>query len=78
MAVLAVAHELGGHWRLAASRAAERADDAIVAAAVDVDVLPGKRRAPAVRAAVAVGLEGSETLIPMLDFLIDGAADTVR
>ena len=54
--MLAVTHELRGQWRLAASRTAERADDALV---VDVDVLPGQGCTPAVLAAVAVGLEGS-------------------
>ena len=60
MAVLEVAHDLARHRRLAAQRAAQLADDALRARLVQVDLLAGQRRAPAVGAAVAVGLQGAD------------------
>ena len=60
VSVLAVADELGGERDLSAPGAAQRADDALAGSPVDVHVLAGQRRASAVRAAVAVGLEGSD------------------
>ena len=44
---------------VAAQRAAQLADDAPAAAVVEVHVLARQRRAPAVDAAVAVGLQGA-------------------
>ena len=59
--VLAVAHDLARDGRLAAQRAAQLADDAAVAAVVEVHVLAGQRRAPAVDAALAPGLQSAHT-----------------
>src|ERR1700760_3120210 len=60
MPVLAVAHGLAGDGRLAPQRAAQLADDPTAATVVEVDVLAGQRRAPAVGAAIAVGLERAD------------------
>ncbi len=57
MTVLAVTHDLARDRRLAPQRAAELADEPAVTAVVDVHVLASQRRAPAVGAAVAIGLE---------------------
>ena len=46
---------------LAAPRPAQLADDPVLAPGVEVDQLAGQRGAPAVDAAVPVGLEGAET-----------------
>src|SRR5438105_4879793 len=58
--VLAVAHELGGDGGLATQGAAQLAHDPLAAPLVEVHVLARERRAPAVGAAVAVGLEHVE------------------
>ena len=63
MAVLGVAHDLGGHRRLAAHGAAELADDAVSLggrASVQMDVLADEGRAPAVGATMTVGLQGTD------------------
>jgi hypothetical protein len=57
LTVLAVAHDLTRHGRLATQRAAELADEAAGASVVDVHVLPDQRRAPAIGALVAIGLQ---------------------
>ena len=57
MAVLAVAHELAGHGRLATQRPAQRAHDPVPTAVVQVYLLPCERRAPTVDAAAAVSLQ---------------------
>jgi hypothetical protein len=58
--VLAVAHELRRLRLLTAPRAAQRAHDALLAPAVQVDMLARQRGAPAVGATVAVGLQRSQ------------------
>ena len=60
MAVLAVADDLAGDRALATQQAAQLADDPVRAPVVEMDVLAGQRRAPAVGAALAVGLERAE------------------
>ena len=60
VAVLAVPDELARHRGLAAARATQLADDPLLAPGVEVDLLAGQRRAPAVGAAVSVGLQGTE------------------
>jgi hypothetical protein len=62
MPVLAVAHELRGQRLLAAPGTAQGAHDALLAVAVEVHVLARQRRAPAVGASVAVGLQCPEAL----------------
>ena len=63
MAVLAMAHDLGGDGRIAAQRAAELADDAVgtgeraVGAFIQVDVLTCEGSASTVGAAITIGLE---------------------
>ncbi len=65
VAVLGVAHDLRGHRRLATESAAELADDSVGGGAdgacVQVDVLACERGASTVGAAVAVGLERTDT-----------------
>jgi hypothetical protein len=58
--VLAVAHELAEDRRPVAQGPAQLADDFAAAAVVEVHVLAGQRRAPAVGAAAAVGLQGAQ------------------
>ena len=76
MAVLGVAHDLGRDRGLAAQRAAELADDA-PGASVQVDVLAHERRAPAVGAAIAVGLQRADAAtqqdaLELLDVALGG------
>ncbi len=77
VAVLAVAHQLGGGGGLAPQGAAQLTDDA-VDARVQMNVLAYQRRAPAVGTAVAAGLEhvnrtpqqaALEALVVPLDWL---------
>src|SRR5271166_1658202 len=76
VAVLGMAHELARHGRLAPQRPAELADDALPAAVVEVELLADQRRAPAVHAAVAVGLERSDAPLQQhaLEWLREGGA----
>jgi hypothetical protein len=60
LAVLGVAHDLRGDRGLVAERAAKLADDA-VGTSIHMDVLARERSAPAVGAAMPVGLEGADT-----------------
>ena len=60
MAVLAVPDDLARQRGLAAARTAQLADDPVLAPVVHVDALAGQRRAPAVGAAVAVGLQRAD------------------
>jgi hypothetical protein len=55
-----VANDLGRCRGLAAKRPAELTDDAI-GAPVEMNVLAGQRGAPAISAAMPVGLEGTDT-----------------
>src|SRR6478672_3540167 len=57
--VLAVANDLAGDRRLMTQGAAQLADDPPAPLVVQVDMLAGQRRAPAVRTASAVGLQGT-------------------
>jgi len=57
VAVLAVANDLAGDRCLMTQRAAQLAHDPPAALVVQVDMLACQRRAPAVRAAIAVGLQ---------------------
>lgn len=57
---LEVPDELAGERRLAPRGATQLADDPLLRARVDVDLLAGQRRAPTVRTAVAGGLQGTE------------------
>jgi len=68
---LEVADDLTRKWRLAPSRATELADDPLLTVRVDVDLLAGERRAPAVDAAVSGSLQGTEatTQEPSLELL---------
>jgi len=62
--VLGVAHDLGRHRSLAAQGPAELADDATGPggrASIQVDVLADEGRAPAVGAAMPIGLERTDT-----------------
>lgn len=64
MTVLWVAHNLGRQRSLAAQGPAQLADDATGRggrASIQVDVLAGEGRAPAVGAAMPVGLERTDT-----------------
>lgn len=77
MAVLGVAHELGRDRMLTAQRAAQLADDAL-STGVQMDVLAHERRAPAVRAAIPIGLQGTDAAtqlqaLELLDVMFGGA-----
>jgi len=64
VAVLGVANDLGGYRGLAAQRPTELADYAIGTggrASIQVNVLACQRGAPAIGAAMPVGLEGTDT-----------------
>jgi hypothetical protein len=71
VAALEVPDDLAGQWRLMPCRAAQLADDPLLIAGVEVDLLAGERRAPTIRTAVAGGLEGTETAAqePALELL---------
>jgi len=58
--VLAVANELGRQRLLAAQLPAELAHDAPLAPLVEVHLLARQRRAPAVGAAIAIGLQRTD------------------
>src|SRR2546429_363782 len=58
--MLAVANELRRHRCLAAQPSAELAHDASLAALVEMDLLARQRRAPTVRAAIAIGLQRAD------------------
>lgn len=78
MAVLGVAHELGRDRMLTAERTAQLADDAL-STSVQVDVLAHERRAPAVRAAIPIGLQGTDAAtqlqaLELLDVVFGEAA----
>ena len=78
MAVLGVAHELGRDRVLAAQGAAQLADDALDAR-VQMHMLAHQRRAPAVAAAVAVGLQRTDAAtqqeaLELLDVALGGSA----
>src|SRR5580704_6899243 len=60
VAVLAVPDDLARDRCLAAHRAAQLAEDPVLAPGVEMNQLAGQRRASAVRAAVPVGLEGAQ------------------
>ena len=66
LAVLAVAHDLAGDRRLATQHPAQLADDAAATAVVQMHVLARQRRAAAVRATLAVGLEHAETALNLV------------
>lgn len=57
---LEVPDDLAGKRRLAAGRATQLADDPLLKACVDVDLLAGQRGAPAVRAAISSRLQCAE------------------
>jgi len=61
MSVLAVPDELARQWTVAVRRATQRADQTLLGGAVDVHLLAGERRTPAIRAAAAIGLKRTET-----------------
>ncbi len=61
MAVLTVPDEPARERSLAARGTAQLADHALLGAAVEVYVLARERRAPAIRAAAAIGLQRTET-----------------
>lgn len=61
MAVLAVPDELARHRRFALARAAQLADDPVLASGVEMYLLAGQRRATAVGTAVPVGLQSPES-----------------
>jgi len=61
MAMLAVPDQLARKRGLAPQRAAQLAHDGLRKAFIDVHPLARERRAPAVRASVAVGLQGADT-----------------
>ena len=82
MAVLEVAHELGRDRMLTAQWAAQLADDALNAG-VQVDVLAHERRASAVRAAIAIGLQRADAAaqlhaLELLDVVLGGTAHAGR
>jgi hypothetical protein len=57
---LEVPDDLAGKRRLAPSRATQLADDPLLRVLVEVDLLAGERRAPAVHAAGSGSLQGAE------------------
>ncbi len=61
MAVLAMADQLTGYRGLPAMRTAQLADEVVRAPVVDVHLLACQRCAPAVGAALAVGLQRAQT-----------------
>lgn len=68
---LKVPDDLAGQRRLVPRRATQLADDPLLPVRVHVDLLAGQRRAPAVRTAVAGGLQSSEAAAqePSLELL---------
>jgi hypothetical protein len=60
MTVLAVTHELARDRCVATQRPAQLADDPLFASVIQMDVLARQRCAPAVGAAVAIGLQRTD------------------
>lgn len=76
--MLGVAHELGRDRVLAAQRVAQLADDAS-SARIQVDMLAHERSAPAVAAAVAIGLQRADAAaqqdkLELFDIALGGLA----